>query len=720
LFSIGLAAVFLLGLSVSARAVAANVVPNAGFEDTACLGPSNVCDWALGSDPSAFMSLDTVNVHSGSESLFLGWAGETGGSFGLPSVGVETVPSSCATIGPGGHQASFWYANASGGVAMDASFYQGPDCTGAVSYSALNDWPSGDAWRQVTGVLVAPAGTQSALFSLSDGPAWCDNYSGCSFAANFDDVVVDDRAVTTPAITSFTPSRAPAGTSVDILGVNFTGASSVTFGGTAADFTVDSDSEIHATVPHGALAGPISVTTPTGTAASNEAFGVAPTISSFSPTCGSPGTSVDIRGSEFAGAVEVRIGASDASFTVDSDSEIHAIVPNAPAVGSISVSTGSAIGSSSGLFGGACDSQAPSIDSFAPTSGAVGMSVDIHGTNLTGANLVTFGGVAATFVVNSDTEIQATVPAGAGSGPISVWTPHGPTASLSSFAVITDTTPPDTTIISGPPANTTSSSATFQFTASEPATFECSLDAVAFSTCSSPVIYTGLVVGLHTFRVRATDTAGNTDPTPAQQSWTMAPNTPPAARFTFSCTGLTCHLDGSGSADSDGTITGYVWDFGDGTSASTSGVKPDHTYTHAGGYTVTLTITDNGGATGTTSTIVTPISVAGRGYKVNGLEKVDLAWNGPSGTNFNVFRNGTKIATVQTTAYTDNLNNKGSGTYTYKVCALAFASCSDPVTVRFSAGAVTSRAARLARDSRVHRGRTHHTPVRLTHRGKRR
>lgn len=86
----------------------------------------------------------------------------------------------------------------------------------------------------------------------------------------------------------------------------------------------------------------------------------------------------------------------------------------------------------------------------------------------------------------------------------------------------TDTTPPDTTITSGPSSSTSSTSASFAFTASEAgSTFECKLDAGSYSSCTSPKSYTGLASGAHTFSVRATDAATNVDATPATQSWTI-------------------------------------------------------------------------------------------------------------------------------------------------------------------------------------------------------
>jgi hypothetical protein len=82
-----------------------------------------------------------------------------------------------------------------------------------------------------------------------------------------------------------------------------------------------------------------------------------------------------------------------------------------------------------------------------------------------------------------------------------------------------DTTPPNTTITSSPPASTSSTSADFSFTATEPATFQCSLDGSGFIPCDTPQSYSGLAIGGHTFQVRAIDTIGNVDPTPAALSW---------------------------------------------------------------------------------------------------------------------------------------------------------------------------------------------------------
>jgi len=79
---------------------------------------------------------------------------------------------------------------------------------------------------------------------------------------------------------------------------------------------------------------------------------------------------------------------------------------------------------------------APTITGFTPASGPVGTSVTISGTNFTGATAVAFNGVSASFTVTSATTIQATVPTGATTGPLSVTTPGGTGTSANVFTVI--------------------------------------------------------------------------------------------------------------------------------------------------------------------------------------------------------------------------------------------------------------------------------------------
>ncbi|MCX6465541.1 MAG: phytase [Pseudonocardiales bacterium] len=87
-----------------------------------------------------------------------------------------------------------------------------------------------------------------------------------------------------------------------------------------------------------------------------------------------------------------------------------------------------------------------------------------------------------------------------------------------------------------------------------------------------------------------------------------AANLPPTAAFTVSCVQLECTLDASGSTDPDGTPVAFAWDFGDGTTGS--GASVSHAYTTPGPRTVTLTVTDDRGATATTTLAVEPTAAA--------------------------------------------------------------------------------------------------------------
>jgi uncharacterized repeat protein (TIGR03803 family) len=142
-----------------------------------------------------------------------------------------------------------------------------------------------------------------------------------------------------PSFVEPVPSSSEVGANVIILGNNLTATTSVSFAGTPATFTVVSDSEITASVPTGAATGELQVTTPTGALSSNVPFHVTPQITGFSPASGAAGASVVITGESLKGTTAVTFGGVTSGFTVNSDTQITAVVPTGAATGRIAAQT---------------------------------------------------------------------------------------------------------------------------------------------------------------------------------------------------------------------------------------------------------------------------------------------------------------------------------------------------------------------------------------------
>jgi large repetitive protein len=115
--------------------------------------------------------------------------------------------------------------------------------------------------------------------------------------------------------------------------------------------------------------------------------------------------------------------------------------------------------------------------------------------------------------------------------------------------------------------------------------------------------------GVHTVTLLVTDNDGASNQVSHDVTVTRPANQLPTAAFTSSANKLKLSVDGSGSTDSDGTITGYAWTFGDGGTASTAAAT--HTYALAGTYTVALTVTDDRGGVNTVQHDVTVSSNVG-------------------------------------------------------------------------------------------------------------
>ena len=100
-------------------------------------------------------------------------------------------------------------------------------------------------------------------------------------------------------------------------------------------------------------------------------------------------------------------------------------------------------------------------------------------------------------------------------------------AAPQTFTWTVDTAAPNTSITANPSDPSSSTTADFSFTSTEGgSTFACEIDGGGFSSCTSPASYTGLADGSHTFKVKATDAASNTDGSAAVFTWTIDATAP--------------------------------------------------------------------------------------------------------------------------------------------------------------------------------------------------
>jgi hypothetical protein len=336
-----------------------------------------------------------------------------------------------------------------------------------------------------------------------------------------------------PTVAAISPTSGPGagGTSITITGTGFSGATAVTFGGTAATtFAVTSATQITATAPTGTGTIDVRVTTAGGTSTTSAAdrftYITTPAVTSISPTAGpaTGATSVTITGTEFSGATAVTFGAVAAtSFTVNSSTSITATSPAGTGTVDVRVTTASGTSPTS-----AADQftyvTAATVTSISPNAGPIagGTSVAITGTGFTGATAVTFGATGATsFTVNSATSITATSPAGSGTVDVRVMTTGGtsPTSAADRFTYTAPPTLTSTTPTSGSTTGGTSLTITgTEFTGATAVTFGATA-ATSFTVNSATQITATSPAGTGTVDVRVT-TPGGTSATLAADQFT--------------------------------------------------------------------------------------------------------------------------------------------------------------------------------------------------------
>ncbi len=189
----------------------------------------------------------------------------------------------------------------------------------------------------------------------------------------------------------------------------------------------------------------------------------------------------------------------------------------------------------------------------------------------------------------------------------------------------------------------------------------------------------------------AYDAARNSDPDGDSDGNVIvveSPNKAPEADFTEVCDEVGCTFTDL-STDDDGTIVAWHWAFGDGFESTEQ--NPVHPYALPFFYLVTLTVTDDKGATDAlTKQVFVPAPDVGLvlsavGDKVKGQKQALLTWSGGDGiTPMDVYRNDAKIDTTPDDGeYLDVIGRGGETTYTYWICLEGSNLCSNTVTVTF-------------------------------------
>lgn len=201
-------------------------------------------------------------------------------------------------------------------------------------------------WRKDGSVLGLDAPLlEIASVQSSDAGNYTVTVSNAVGSRLSDTATLTVARMSSPTLTTFTPSAGPVGTVVTLTGTNLTGTTAVIFNGiNATTFTVSNATQITVQVPSHASTGTIGIVCLGGNAVSSAIFTVTsltvPTITSFSPTSGPVGTLVFITGTNLSGITSLSFnGTSCANFHVISSTQITAEVPVGTTTGAIALAT---------------------------------------------------------------------------------------------------------------------------------------------------------------------------------------------------------------------------------------------------------------------------------------------------------------------------------------------------------------------------------------------
>ena len=219
---------------------------------------------------------------------------------------------------------------------------------------------------------------------------------------------------------------------------------------------------------------------------------------------------------------------------------------------------------------------------------------------------------------------------------------------------------------------------------------------------------TGLAAGTtYAYRVSSFNSSGYSAPSnvASGQTQASATNTAPVVAISnpFNNSsypyGVAISFSGSASDTQDGNLTSNLkW-----TSSIDGQIGTGGSFSRtlsSGTHMITASSTDSGGLVGSsqawitvaaatssgspTGGTTTAATLTARGYKVRGVQMADLSWGGLSATSVDIYRNGVVISTpANDGTETDNINKKGNGSYTYKVCAAGTSTCTTSALVSF-------------------------------------
>jgi RHS repeat-associated protein len=357
-------------------------------------GIGSIVSW---SDTQIVATVPTSNS-SGPVTVWVG--GVTSNSnvnFTVPTPRITAISPASGTVGTN--------------VTITGSGFQAATGSGWVSFNGTSAGTP-VSWSDTQIVVAVPAGASSGAVKVT---------------ANSGQVSNQEFVFTTPnpVVTGITPAVGPGNTQVQVNGTGFgssQGASTITIGSAAAPVVSWSDTQIVATVPMTVgNSAPVQVIEGGVACNANVYFTVpAPTIASLSPTIGGVGNSVTITGTGFqptqSSGSQVIISGGGATIQSWSNTQIIAIVPPSATTGSVRVNVNNG---PSNYVTYTVPSLA--ISSLSPTTGPVGTQVTLTGVDFgatQGTSVLTFNDKPAASIVSwSNTQIVATVPATAATGP---------------------------------------------------------------------------------------------------------------------------------------------------------------------------------------------------------------------------------------------------------------------------------------------------------------